>query len=152
MIIGRQLVENQYEEKLYSTGDDYLDELLEKAFCEGYEYAQKEFGRTGLSAEQAKQFFTKTGNRELNKVTNKMLANKKGGRNIFRKAHDPLLKGKYTNSIDDRIKYNGLRGGTGGIGTVSEYKKSAKQIGQTGKKYGLDKRQQEIYDHPNIWK
>jgi hypothetical protein len=43
MIIGRQLVENQYEERLYSTGDDYLDEMLEKAFCDGYEYAQKEF-------------------------------------------------------------------------------------------------------------
>ena len=43
MIIVRNL-EDQYEEKLYSTGDDYLDELLEKAFCEGYEYAQKEFG------------------------------------------------------------------------------------------------------------
>ncbi|MBQ1606330.1 MAG: hypothetical protein II088_05940, partial [Bacteroidales bacterium] len=43
MIIGRQFVENQYEEKLYSTGDDYLDEMLEKAFCEGYEYAQAEF-------------------------------------------------------------------------------------------------------------
>ena len=36
MIILRQ--------RLYSTGDEYLDELLEKAFCEGYEYAQKEFG------------------------------------------------------------------------------------------------------------
>ena len=43
MIIGRQLVEDQYEEKLYSTGNDELDEMLEKAFCEGYEYAQKEF-------------------------------------------------------------------------------------------------------------
>ena len=46
MIIGRQFVENQYEdEKLYSTGNDELDEMLEKAFCEGYEYAQKEFAR-----------------------------------------------------------------------------------------------------------
>jgi hypothetical protein len=46
MITGRQLVNEYYEdEKLYSTGDDYLDELLEKAFCEGYEYAQKEFAR-----------------------------------------------------------------------------------------------------------
>jgi hypothetical protein len=152
MIIARKTTQPQYEEKLYSTGDDYLDELLERAFCEGYEYAQKEFGRTGLSDEQAKQFFTKTGNRELNKATNKMLANKKGGRNIFRKAYDPLLKGKHTNSIDNRIKYGGLRGGTGGIGTVSEYKKSATLIGQTGKKYGLDKRQQDIYDHPSIWK
>lgn len=31
------------EERLYSTGDNELDDLLEKAFCEGYEYAQREF-------------------------------------------------------------------------------------------------------------
>jgi hypothetical protein len=51
MIIGRNLIEKMYseneeiqDEKLYSTGDDELDDLLEKAFSEGYEYAQKEFG------------------------------------------------------------------------------------------------------------
>lgn len=44
MIIGRNFVNEYYEdEKLYSTGNDELDEMLEKAFCEGYEYAQKEF-------------------------------------------------------------------------------------------------------------
>ena len=40
MITGYELVESQ---KLYSTGDEELDDLLEKAFCEGYEYAQREF-------------------------------------------------------------------------------------------------------------
>ncbi len=52
MITGRELVEKMYSEnydeyedtRLYSTGDSELDDLLEKAFCEGYEYAQKEFG------------------------------------------------------------------------------------------------------------
>ena len=39
------------EEKLYSTGNNELDELLERAFCEGYEYAQKEFA----SARQRKK-------------------------------------------------------------------------------------------------
>lgn len=50
MIIGRQFAERFYsendyqeEERLYSTGDDKLDELLERAFCDGYEYAQREF-------------------------------------------------------------------------------------------------------------
>jgi hypothetical protein len=50
MIIGRNFAEKLYsaneyyeDEKLYSTGDDYLDDLLEKAFCDGYEYAQREF-------------------------------------------------------------------------------------------------------------
>lgn len=34
----------EMEERLYSTGDAELDELLERAFCEGYEAAQREFG------------------------------------------------------------------------------------------------------------
>ena len=34
---------NEIQEKLYSTGNDELDDLLERAFCEGYEYAQREF-------------------------------------------------------------------------------------------------------------
>ena len=46
MITGYDLINEYYEdEKLYSTGDDDLDDLLEKAFCDGYEYAQKEFAR-----------------------------------------------------------------------------------------------------------
>ena len=39
MIIGKQ-----FAEKLYSTGNEMLDNLLERAFCEGYELGQKEFG------------------------------------------------------------------------------------------------------------
>ena len=34
----------EMEERLYSTGDYELDEILERAFCEGYEAAQREFG------------------------------------------------------------------------------------------------------------
>lgn len=33
----------EMEERLYSTGDYELDEILERAFCEGYEVAQREF-------------------------------------------------------------------------------------------------------------
>ena len=40
----QRLFSNVEEERLYSTGNDELDELLERAFCEGYEYAQREFG------------------------------------------------------------------------------------------------------------
>ena len=55
MIIGRNLINEYYEdEKLYSTGDDYLDEMLEKAFCEGYEYAQKEFATRKVLGELVK--------------------------------------------------------------------------------------------------
>jgi hypothetical protein len=52
MIIGKQFAEKLYsenqEEKLYSTGNDELDELLERAFCEGYELGQKEFAFQGF--------------------------------------------------------------------------------------------------------
>ena len=48
MILGKQFAEKLYsenqEEKLYSTGDEMLDNLLERAFYEGYELGQKEFG------------------------------------------------------------------------------------------------------------
>ena len=43
MKIERLYSDYQEEERLYSTGNDELDELLERAFCEGYEYAQREF-------------------------------------------------------------------------------------------------------------
>jgi len=39
-----------YDEKLYSTGNEDLDELLERAFCEGYEYAQREFAFPSLGS------------------------------------------------------------------------------------------------------
>lgn len=45
MIIRKKLVNKYYSEKLYSTGNDNLDSLLEKAFCDGYEYAQREFSK-----------------------------------------------------------------------------------------------------------
>jgi hypothetical protein len=83
MITGRELVEKMYseneeiqEEKLYSTGDDELDDLLERAFCDGYEYAQKEFGRTGLTKEQAKEWLKNTGNiKTKSKFQDKFLGN-----------------------------------------------------------------------------
>ena len=59
MKIERLYSDYQEEERLYSTGNEELDELMERAFCEGYEYAQREFGRTGKTKEQNKQFFTK---------------------------------------------------------------------------------------------
>jgi hypothetical protein len=39
----QRMFSNVEEEKLYSTGNEELDDLLERAFCEGYEYAQREF-------------------------------------------------------------------------------------------------------------
>ena len=53
---------NDYEERLYSTGDYELDMLLEKAFCEGYEYALEE----------------RVFNRRTSKLINKKLAEQIG--------------------------------------------------------------------------
>lgn len=47
MTNGKDFAEKMFsmneEERLYSTGSEELDTMLEKAFCDGYEYAQKEF-------------------------------------------------------------------------------------------------------------
>ena len=87
MIINRNL-SNYYSQKLYSTGDDYLDDLLERAFCEGYEYAQREFGKTGLTKEEAKQFFTNTGN----KNTKSKFQDKYVGKVINPEFYGPIRK------------------------------------------------------------
>ena len=56
MITGYDLINKYYEsEKLYSTGDSELDDLLEKAFCEGYEYAQREFAKKEDEDEDSKE-------------------------------------------------------------------------------------------------
>ena len=65
MKIERLYSNYQEEERLYSTGNDELDDLLERAFCEGYEYAQREFAKPGyVKKEAAKRFFSPTGNRK----------------------------------------------------------------------------------------
>lgn len=82
MITGKELVEKMYsennevqEEKLYSTGNDELDEMLEKAFCEGYELGQREFGNPQNKAAERRRIM-KEGYKslvrsgELNKVSN----------------------------------------------------------------------------------
>ena len=49
MILGRDLANSYYEEdeKLFSTGDEELDDILEEVYysgiSDGYDYAQKEF-------------------------------------------------------------------------------------------------------------
>ena len=55
-----------YDEKLYSTGNDELDDLLERAFCDGYEYAQKEFGKKSMK--EYKEGLKNLSDEELNKL------------------------------------------------------------------------------------
>ena len=59
MILGKDYINGHQEEKLYSTGNEMLDNLLERAFCEGYELAQREFARRdyeGLSKKRTGRF------------------------------------------------------------------------------------------------
>ena len=79
MILGKDYINGHQEEKLYSTGDEMLDNLLERAFCEGYELGQREFGRTGLNAQQANQFFTKTNTKASKAIKNAALNKKMNG-------------------------------------------------------------------------
>ena len=53
MKITKLYSDYQEEERLYSTGNDELDDLLERAFCEGYEYAQREFNSKAQKARRA---------------------------------------------------------------------------------------------------
>lgn len=55
MKIEKLYSDYQEEERLYSTGNDELDELLERAFCEGYEYAQREFGKVKAANKAARK-------------------------------------------------------------------------------------------------
>jgi len=118
MIIGRQLVDEYYEdEKLYSTGDDYLDEMLEKAFCDGYEYAQREFAEeednqdkrgmstggkvavaAGTAAALTAAYF---GGRKLQKNhINKLIDKSSGGTDEYRKLVAKQRKLEQGNALD----------------------------------------------------
>lgn len=48
MIIDRYNDDYYEDERLYSTGDYELDELMERAFCDGYDYAQREFNSKSM--------------------------------------------------------------------------------------------------------
>lgn len=80
MKIERMFSNYEEENFIVRTGNDELDELLERAFCEGYEYAQKEF--TGATAVKRglKQLELQVPNVEFYKrnYPNSQLASKKG--------------------------------------------------------------------------
>lgn len=115
MIIGRQLIENQYEsERLYSTGDLELDDLLEKAFCEGYEYAQREFAKKDYEG------LSKKGQKELRELRSRIA--------------EGLIKGrKFDNATDDLQRFStdtyvkGLQRGASKLSKIIPEKK--KEIG-----------------------
>ena len=66
MITGKDFINSYYEEneKLFSTGDSELDDILEEVYYSGieggYEYAQKEFASKRKMAKQGKMMLKKT--------------------------------------------------------------------------------------------
>ena len=64
MITGRQLIDSYYEEdeKLFSTGNDELDDILEEVYYsgieDGYDYAQREFA---YASEDIKDYRSRKG-------------------------------------------------------------------------------------------
>ena len=96
MITGYDLVNSYYEdEKLYSTGDDDLDDLLERAFCEGYSYAQKEFNSKAQKAMRRKW--------DLEQAMDAYDSNQEKGIKIQKaKSQDSMLGRKRTNELIDK--------------------------------------------------
>lgn len=115
----------EMEERLYSTGDYELDEILERAFCEGYEAAQREFadddsydeligagigaGAVGLGAAGA-YGYRKGANALKKHAIDKIEKNEK----LTREAKDKAIKGwnegKISRSSDWLAKHLGKTG------------------------------------------
>ena len=122
------LVENQennyeMEERLYSTGDVELDEILERAFCEGYEFAQREFADetegalAGIGATGAALGAGYAGLKGIEKAggamrSKRIAANKKALQDVIdsKLSKDKTLKKKLEEIAKTQAEYEGLPG------------------------------------------
>ena len=115
--------ENNYEmeERLYSTGDAELDELLERAFCEGYEVAQREFADeaegalAGIGATGAALGAGYAGLKGIEKAgdamrSKRIAANKKALQDVIdsKLSKDKTLKKKLEEIAKTQAEYEGL--------------------------------------------
>ena len=104
MILGKDYINGHQEEKLYSTGDEMLDNLLERAFCEGYELAQREYAEEEKkikwldkkNIEFLKKFYNK--DKELKDIHLKQVdedpeTRKEGNKQYLRKVTEASVKG-----------------------------------------------------------
>ena len=104
MILGKDYINGHQEEKLYSTGDEMLDNLLERAFCEGYELAQREYAEEEKkikwldkkNIEALKKFYNK--DKELRDIHLKQVdedpeTRKEGNKQELRKSTKASVKG-----------------------------------------------------------
>ena len=110
MILGKDYINGHQEEKLYSTGDEMLDNLLERAFCEGYELAQREYAEEEKkikwldkrNIEALKKFYNK--DKELRDINLKQVdedpeTRKEGNEQYLRKRTKQAVKGAIAGSV-----------------------------------------------------
>ena len=112
MIIGKQLIESyQEDEKLFSTGNEELDDILEEVYYsgleDGYDYAQKEFG------EKSKlNLGTRLDLRIINRTNKKQNGNCEDNIRQYKKAlKDPGLSDKQKSILSNLIDKERLAAG-----------------------------------------
>lgn len=144
--------ENNYEmeERLYSTGDVELDELLERAFCEGYEFAQKEFADeaegalAGIGATGAALGAGYAGLKGIEKAggamrSRRIAKNKKALQNVIdeKLSKDKALKKKLEEISKTQAEYEGLPGDAAGHAEnrTAAAKKAATEKAKASKAY-----------------
>jgi hypothetical protein len=127
----QRMFSNVEEEKLYSTGNEELDDLLERAFCEGYEYAQKEFNSKSQKKlreklEVLKHLEESHKNTRLDEVAaNKEIMNNPSTAKSVRKLQD------LSDHIHDEIKKNPNRQKNGEL-LVEDGKVFLKKVSRSG--------------------
>ena len=119
MILGKDYINGHQEEKLYSTGDEMLDNLLERAFCEGYELAQREYAEEEKkikwldkrNIEALKKFYNK--DKELRDINLKQVdedpeTRKEGNEQYLRNRTKKAVKGAIAGSAAGGVLAYGL--------------------------------------------
>ena len=133
MILGKDYINGHQEEKLYSTGDEMLDNLLERAFCEGYELAQREYAEEEKkikwldkkNIEALKKFYNK--DKELRDIHLKQVdedpeTRKEGNKQGLRKATKEAIK----RGIASSAAMSGLAYGFSRLSLGQDRRESAK--------------------------
>lgn len=110
----KMIIDRNYEERLYSTGSDELDELLEKAFCDGYEYAQREFNSKSQKAMRRKLDILQGGGFRSDSDYGTVLALRNGRRqnqrnNDITYTIDSSINSKAVNTLDGDINASSFR-------------------------------------------
>ncbi len=113
---------NVEKERLYSTGNDDLDELLERAFCEGYEYAQREFSKKSHKEYIERE---KERNKERDELLKKTTPREEAQASIMFEDTDSAGKGRYARNQMKSGLVGAAAGAIGGAVAKNKVKKLA---------------------------